>query len=132
MPAASGYFPVTAQNMAEGRRRRQRTLIRCPQLREVVIDRLKHDWSPEQIAGRLKVDGIAPVTVSHETIYKFIYSKVAKRWNYAGYYPPDAGNVSRDTRAKHVATPFQIPLQSSTGQTASMNEKNSGIGRAIL
>jgi IS30 family transposase len=64
--------------MAEGRRRRQRTLIRCPQLRKVVIDRLKHDWSPEQVAGRLKVDGIAPVTVSHETIYQFIYSKSGK------------------------------------------------------
>jgi IS30 family transposase len=43
-----------------------------------VIDRLKHDWSPEQIAGCLKVDGIAPVTVSHETIYQFIYSKSGK------------------------------------------------------
>lgn len=75
VPAASGCFPVTAQNMADERRRRQRKLVRCPQLREVVIDRLKHDWSPEQIAGRLKVDGIAPVTVSHETIYQFIYSR---------------------------------------------------------
>lgn len=94
VPAAGGYFPVTAQNMAEGRRRRQCKLIRCPQLREVVIDRLRHDWSPEQVAGRLKVDGIAPVTVSHETIYKFIYSKSGKA--------PELGRLLPSRRKKRV------------------------------
>ena len=34
VPAASGYFPVTAQSMAEGRRRRQCKLIRLHALIE--------------------------------------------------------------------------------------------------
>jgi transposase, IS30 family len=32
-------------------------------------------WSPQQIAGRLKLDGRSQGRVSHETIYRHIYSK---------------------------------------------------------
>lgn len=35
-----------------------------------IINRLKESWSPEQIAGRSKIDG--PQSVSHEFIYQFI------------------------------------------------------------
>jgi IS30 family transposase len=49
-------------------------------LREYVIEKIKDDWSPEQIAGRLKN---APPqtcngTVSHETIYQYIYNGAGK------------------------------------------------------
>ncbi len=37
--------------------------------------KLKLDWSPEQIAGRMKID--IGKTIVHETIYKFIYSNKA-------------------------------------------------------
>ncbi len=33
--------------------------------------KLKHDWSPEQISGRMKID--IDKTIHHETIYQFIY-----------------------------------------------------------
>ncbi|MBL4750259.1 MAG: IS30 family transposase [Amylibacter sp.] len=36
---------------------------------------LKTGWSPEQIAGRLKTESNAPLGISHETIYQFVYSK---------------------------------------------------------
>ena len=75
IPYASGYFPVTAQGLAEERRSRQRKLVRFPDLLVEVIDRLKHDWTPEQIAGRLKIEKFAPLTICHETIYQYIYSK---------------------------------------------------------
>ena len=39
-----------------------------------VLQKLDERWSPEQIAGRLKLDGILP-TISHTTIYKYIYSQ---------------------------------------------------------
>ena len=42
--------------------------------REYVLQKLGERWSPEQIAGRLKLDGILP-TISHTTIYKYIYSQ---------------------------------------------------------
>jgi DHA1 family bicyclomycin/chloramphenicol resistance-like MFS transporter len=37
----------------------------------LVLERLKKDWSPEQISGRLKLQGIF---ISHETIYKYVRS----------------------------------------------------------
>src|SRR5215207_10013712 len=68
-----GYYPVTAEDSARRRRRRQRKLVRDAHLRGHVVEKLKLWWSPEQIAGRLKIaaeDG----RLCHETIYQFVYS----------------------------------------------------------
>jgi transposase, IS30 family len=68
-----GYYPVTAEDNARRRRRRQRKLVRDAHLRSHVVEKLKLAWSPEQIAGRLKIadeDG----RLCHETIYQFVYS----------------------------------------------------------
>ncbi|AUW45529.1 hypothetical protein CUJ84_pRLN1000061 (plasmid) [Rhizobium leguminosarum] len=45
-----------------------RKLRRHPHLRDLVIDRLKARWSPEQIAGRMRLE-LHPISVSHETIW---------------------------------------------------------------
>ncbi len=37
----------------------------------LIIHNLQKNWSPEQIAGRLKLEGT--LNISHETIYKYIY-----------------------------------------------------------
>jgi len=45
-------------------------------LRDYVVGQLKEDWSPEEIAGRLKKDPpsyLKGETVSHESIYLWIY-----------------------------------------------------------
>lgn len=70
----SGYYALNAQAKAEARRSGLRKLIRHRDLRDVVVDRLKTGWTPEQIAGRLRLDG-SDLQVSHETIYQFAYSK---------------------------------------------------------
>ena len=64
----SGYFAMTAQSKSEARRAGLRKLIRHRDLRDVVVDRLKTGWTPQQIAGRLRLEGGA-LQVSHETIY---------------------------------------------------------------
>jgi transposase, IS30 family len=43
-------------------------------LQQHILERLKEGWSPEQIAGRSKLD-LGKTWVSHKTIYKYIYSK---------------------------------------------------------
>ena len=43
VPKASGYYPVTANDMAHERRARQRKLIKFPELLDEVIERLKID-----------------------------------------------------------------------------------------
>jgi transposase, IS30 family len=68
-----GYYPVTAEDSARRRRRRQRKLVRDAHLRTHVVEKLKLCWSPEQIAGRLKIAG-EDGCLCHETIYQFVYS----------------------------------------------------------
>jgi transposase, IS30 family len=68
-----GYYPVTAEDSARRRRRRRRKLVRDAHLCRHVVEKLKLWWSPEQIAGRLKVAG-EDGRLCHETIYQFVYS----------------------------------------------------------
>jgi IS30 family transposase len=73
MPELNGYYCVTANDMARDRRAKLRKLARFSHLRQSVIERIMHGWSPQQIAGRLQLER-HPICVSHETIYKFAYS----------------------------------------------------------
>lgn len=54
--------------------KRKRNAITKP-IEKYIRTKLKLDWSPEQIAGRMKVD--KDTTIHHETIYRFIYSNKA-------------------------------------------------------
>lgn len=73
MPKVVGYFGVVASMKALSRRQKDHKLMRHLELRELVIERIKDGWTPEQIAGRL-IYGNAPVRVCQETIYRFVYS----------------------------------------------------------
>lgn len=67
-----GYRPGLADDFARWRRSRSR---RNSQFSfadwMLVVSFLREDWSPEQIAGRLKREGL--LSISHETIYRFIW-----------------------------------------------------------
>lgn len=68
-----GYLPDRAESCMRSRLRRNLGLFRSSLLREHVIKHLKLGHTPEQIAGRSKLTN-SEMRVSHETIYKFIYS----------------------------------------------------------
>ena len=71
------YSPFQAQALAHQRRKESKLQTRKladPVLRKWVIKKLGKQWSPEQIAGRLKLK-VPGLSVSHETIYQFIYVK---------------------------------------------------------
>jgi len=74
LPELNGYHAIAAQNMYERRRAIHRKMIVHPDLKAAIEDRLKAGWSPEQIAGRMRLER-HPIRVSHETIYRFAYSK---------------------------------------------------------
>ena len=78
MPKVVGYFGAAAQFMTADRRTRQRKLLKYPALCELVIDRLKNGWTPEQIGYRMIHEG-ASLRVCQETIYRYIYSKEGQR-----------------------------------------------------
>jgi transposase, IS30 family len=119
-----GYEPVRAHALALRRRRWdcRFKLQRQPDLQAYVKQRLAMEHSPEQIAGRLALDG-SSMRISHESIYRFIDHRVAQKdysWHvllprrkfYRGRRPKKGGPpsktfadyVSIDERPEAVAT----------------------------
>lgn len=72
-----GYKPSYAAEQAAARRWSGSRLERDARLRGLVLDQLSRGWSPEQIAGRLGQQQ-ARVTISHESIYRFIYAQIRR------------------------------------------------------
>ena len=67
-----GYRPSTADDFARWRRSRSRRNERFTAADWVlVLTLLKQHWSPEQISGRLRRDGV--LCISHESIYRHIW-----------------------------------------------------------
>jgi len=78
--ASELYLSHKAQSNTENRRRnsRPKPKIDNSQLMKEVVERIKKDHSPEQIAGRFKLEhpNDPEWQVSHETIYKYVYSQI--------------------------------------------------------
>ena len=72
-PNSRDYLPEAAQKQADVRRYRGHRGERDPELAEYVENRLEWGWSPEQIAGRRRLEGYA-FALSHEAIYQYVYS----------------------------------------------------------
>ena len=85
-----GYQPGYADQQAHARRWRGSRLERDEELRCKVLSGLKQGWSPEQVAGRLAMESGKRV-ISHESIYRFTYSQVARKKEYSWrHYLPRA------------------------------------------
>jgi transposase, IS30 family len=75
--AQVGYKPAYAQQQASARRWKGSRLERDDDLRTLVLGCLERGWSPEQVAGWLSQQKVAP-TISHESIYRFIYAQIRR------------------------------------------------------
>jgi IS30 family transposase len=103
LPKCDGYYGAAAHLMTAERRTRQRKLIRYPELRKRVIERLKNGWTPEQIGNRMIHEG-ARQRVCQETIYRYIYSKdgmADELW----WYLPEHRKSRRPRRARKRQAP---------------------------
>ncbi len=99
LPDYDGYYSTVAHDISKDRRRRLRKLRRHPSLRTEIINQLEARWSPEQIAGRLLLEGHSLVRVCKETIYRFIYSK--EDYGLGLYqYLPEARRKRRPLRSR--------------------------------
>jgi IS30 family transposase len=71
------YRASAADQRAWERARRPKAcrLVTCPRLRQLVEEQLRESWSPQQIAGWLKVTfpEDSSLHVSHETIYRSLF-----------------------------------------------------------
>ncbi|MEK7213134.1 MAG: IS30 family transposase [Patescibacteria group bacterium] len=80
------YRADVAQRLSKKRRFKQHKgkLDKYPELKERVIEGLKREWSPDVIAGKLKTER-ARHTISHESIYHYIYNKDGRYENLYQY-----------------------------------------------
>ncbi|SMC36948.1 Helix-turn-helix domain-containing protein [Novosphingobium sp. B1] len=74
-----GYFGRVAHRKAASRRVCGGKVNRDRELAARIVEHLQQCWSPEQIAGRLRLDKANPITVCHETIYQFVYGTEGRR-----------------------------------------------------
>lgn len=69
------YLAHYAQVSARLRYQRKRKNLKMSQAHHrYILSKLKEGWSPEQIAGRMSLDGL--ISLSHETIYQYIYRRM--------------------------------------------------------
>lgn len=109
------YRADVAQRLFEKRRHKQHKgkLDKYPELKRIVVEGLKEEWSPDVIAGKLKKSG-EPQTISHESIYHYIYNKDGR---YEGLYQYlRQGKSKRQKRSSRKSGNLRIPERISIHQ----------------
>lgn len=81
-----GYIPDKAETQAKRCQQRHKQLLSNEKLLIFVTEKLREGWSPQQISGRLKLENNS-LKISHETIYKFAYSKAGQALNWPKLLP---------------------------------------------
>jgi IS30 family transposase len=107
------YRAHAAERTAWNRARRPRAtkLELCGELRELVIERLVQDHSPQQISGwlRLSYPDTEEMQVSHETIYRALYVQArGSLRSLPGICGPGVRSASRG----HTRTAGRVPAAS--------------------
>ena len=125
VPQAAGYWPLTAQDLAMRRRRASAKLERNADLRDAVVDRLQAGWSPEQIAGRLKVEPAARQRLCHETIYRFVYGPAGQSEELARHLP----QRRRRRRPRFARKPTRKPRRAVFPDHVAIRHRPEAVGR---
>lgn len=107
-PNKVGYSIKIAQEITDHRRlianQRFRKIELNKRTENYIKRKLKQTWSPEQIAGRLKLENNNDAVVCHETIYQYIYDQGKELTCYLRYkknkYRRRHGTKKRETERK--------------------------------
>jgi len=99
-----GYRPASADRIALSRCRRRSRIERLSPLSAHIDDHLAMGWSPEQIVGRLRLEG-SQHRVSHESIYRYIYRPKVRPKKLYRYLPR-----AKATRARRYFKRRRAPL----------------------
>lgn len=119
------YSSHYAQMLADERKKEGHLKKRFTiQMEQYVRDKLKNQWSPDQIVGKAKKEGIE--MVSHERIYQFIWQDKANR----GELHKDlrTGMKKYKKRYGSKSSRGQIPNKVSIEQRPKIVEENKRIG----
>ena len=124
-----GYGPASAARRAWARKLRGSKVARSARLRAQVEDRLALGWSPEQIAGRMELEG-SDHAISAESIYRHAYSPAGRRAGLPrllAQRKPKRGRRRRNGR-REPAIPNRTPIHQRP--TKPIFAASSAIGRA--
>lgn len=93
------YTPRLANERALLKRksRGRKDRLKTETIRQYVIQKMKIGWSPEQIAGRMKVEDVG--SISHEAIYQFVYAQIHRGGN--GWVRPDKEDLRPYLKRRH-------------------------------
>jgi IS30 family transposase len=109
----ANYGAWKAHRIAGERARRPKPLklVAHPQLAEEVMSRLRRCWSPQQIAGRLRLEHPDDPNwwVSHETIYKSLYLQGRGGLNRELRHALRTGRAKRRPRGYRVEGRGKVP-----------------------
>jgi IS30 family transposase len=104
-PELNGYHALAAQDKCEERRAIHRKLVIYPEIMAAVRSGFDAGWSPEQIAGRMRLER-HPIRVSHETIYRYAYSKDGRAEKFCQHLPRHRRNRRPRGMRKHHGSQF--------------------------
>ena len=82
----NGYQAFNAQGLYEDRCAIHRKRIRFPEAMAAMRSGFGAGWSPEQIAGRMRLEQ-HPMRINHETIYRYAYSKDGRAEKFYQHLP---------------------------------------------
>lgn len=109
-PRASPYKPAYAQAQTAARRWSGSRLERDEDLRERVLKGLGLGWSPEQVAGRLRLEEGRGV-IGHESIYRFIYAQLTRTSDGAWRHYLPRAKARRGRRRRPGGSPASLIQQ---------------------
>lgn len=101
------YVPRIAQELTQGRirERGKRIRLKYPFVLQYTHAKLREGYSPEQIAGRIRIDH-PPYRISHEAIYQYVYAQYRR----GGYGVCTGADLRKYLRRRHkVRHPRKVP-----------------------
>jgi IS30 family transposase len=111
------YWPGVAHQKARQRHPRKRLKLKqYPQLRDYVSTHLQCGWSPEQIAGRLRLER-QPVSLCHESIYRYIYRYKLTYHRYLTQQKPQRGIRYKQRKQTYYIVSRQLKCRSKEVET---------------
>ena len=126
------YRPSKAIERTNGRRSRSRRNQHFTKANFAMVEeKLKADWSPEQISGRLHLDG--KLSISHETIYTHVWrDKQAGEDICIATFGARPNSDASDTTATTAEAAWPASVISPSGRPLSRNEEPLATGRSTL
>lgn len=111
------YIPEYADTIAHFRKwdANAKNPMKKSEVKKYVIKKLKRDWSPEQIAGRIVRDfpKDTAMRISHETIYQYANSKEGKELGLIKHLR--RGTPRRQRRYRLAGTSARVPIPHRVG-----------------